>query len=82
MGGMSAMNSIDRVLKAHGDEIISNLTDHIPQAFRDTINGVTLSNNTYAIEVEWTLTDGHTLPGPSIDIDTLAETYPDCEVGY
>ena len=82
MGGISAMNSIDRVLKAHGDGIISNFTDQIPEAFRESITGVTLSNNTYAIEVYWTLTGGHTIPGPSIDIDTLAETYPDCEVGY
>ena len=41
-----------------------------------------LSNEVHRIQVEWEFEDGITLPGPSMDIDSLAERFPDCEVGY
>ena len=82
MGSLSAMNSLERVITAHGDELVQEYRDQIPDQFKETITGVVLSNNTYTIDVEWALAGGQTLPGPSIDIDTLQERYPDCDVGY
>ena len=82
MGSISATNSVERVLEMYGDEIRQDYLREIPDDMRDTITGVALSNNTYSIEVEWELRGGRTLPGPSIDIDTLAERYPDADVGY
>ena len=46
------------------------------------LKAVVLSNNTYTIQVGWQFQDGSTLDGPSIDIDDLADRYPDCDVGY
>ena len=82
MGGISAMNSINRVLEAHAEEIRQEYLAQVPASHRDTVTDVLLSNNTYRIEVEWQLAGGHTSPGPSIDIDTLQESYPDCNVAY
>lgn len=32
--------------------------------------------------VTWILSDGFELEGQMIDIDELADQYPDCDVGY
>ena len=61
MGSMSAMNSIDRVLAAHGDEIRSDFNDQAPPSLQHQLKTVVLSNNTYSIEVEWQFQDGSTL---------------------
>ena len=82
MGGLSAMSSIRRVLDAHGEEMIREMTGHIPEAMRDTVTGVELEGKNYSIATYWVLKDGCHLEGPEIDIDTLAERYPDCNVGY
>lgn len=82
MGSLSAMNSINRVLEKHGAEIEAEYLEQVPPAFRDSIESVALENNLYSIQVSWKLADGTSLPGPEIDIDTLAGLYPDCDVGY
>ena len=82
MGGVSAMASIHRVMEKHGDAIQQQYMDQIPKKARDQVTGVILNSQCYSITVLWELKNGGTLEGPSIDIDTLAETYPDCNVGY
>ena len=82
MGGISAMNSITRVLEKHGEEIQKGYSNGIPETLRDQVTGVALTNECYSIRVFWELSTGDTLEGPSIDIDSLAENYPDCNVGY
>ena len=82
MGGVSAMSSIARVMEKHAEEIQQDYLQEIPDEFRDTITGVVLTGDTYHINVEWELKTGHTLSAGSIDIDTLAERYPDCDVSY
>ena len=82
MGSESAMNSITRVLEKHGDEIENAYAQGIPQTMREQITGVVLTNEVHSIRLFWQLQNGSTLEGPSIDIDTLAESYPDCNVGY
>lgn len=82
MGSVSAMSSIDRVLEAHGDEIRQARLDLVPNILKDRVTGISLNNSIYAIETEYVCADGSHLPGPSIDIDFLADEYPDCEVGY
>lgn len=77
MGSVSAMASVDRVLKKHGKEIVEKYTPASP-----LIKKVVAENNVYSIQIHYLLVDGTWLEGPSIDIDTLAEEYPDCEVGY
>lgn len=79
MGDMSAMSSIDRVLAAHSDEIIADLREENPSSLIRSFN---LSNAVYRIEITATLVDDSFLTLASIDIDSLAERYPDCEVGY
>lgn len=82
MGGMSAMSSIGRVLEKHGDELKQEMMEQVPQAARDVILGVELDNEVYHIQANWLTPGGGRMPGPRIDIDTLAERFPDCEVGY
>ena len=82
MGSLSAMNSINRVMEAHAEEIRQEYEDLVPDSCRAAVTGVILSNNTYTLDVEWQLAGGSTLPGPSIQIDDLAERFPDCDVGY
>ena len=81
MGGIAAMNSINRVMKAHGNEILEEMKDHIPASAREE-TGVDLEVKNYSIQVLWTTKEGGYLPGPEIGIDELAERYPDCNVGY
>ena len=82
MGSLSAMNSINRVLEAHDDEIIAECSQMVPDSIRDQFDTVILENNLYSITTSWQFKDGSLLPGPPIDIDTLAGKYPDCQVGY
>ena len=82
MGSISAMNSIDRVLEKHGEEIRKTYEEQVPPILKDVFSRVDLANTTYHIEVTWVFKGGATLEGPAIDIDTLADDYPDCEVGY
>ena len=82
MGSLSAMSSIERVLERHGDEIREEWAQEVPEALAEVFSQVILSNNIHEIQVEWEFRGGGTLPGPSIDIDILADQYPDCEVGY
>ena len=82
MGDLSAMSSIERVLERHGDEIREEWAQEVPEALAEVFSHVILSNNIHKIQVEWKFKGGGTLPGPSIDIDLLADQYPDCEVGY
>ena len=79
MGSMSAMSSIDRVLAAHGDEILADLREQNPSAL---IESFSLGNACYHIDVTAKLVDGTFLSLAPLDIDALAEEYPDCEVGY
>lgn len=82
MGSISAMSSIERVLEQHGDEIRREWTQEVPAALIPPFRRVVLSNDIYGIQVEWEFEDGITLPGPRIDIDSLADRFPDCDVGY
>ena len=82
LGGLSAMSSINRVIEAHGDEIQEEWAQHVPSFIAPQFKQVILENATYSLRICWQFQDGETLPGPQIDIDELAERYPDCEVGY
>ena len=84
---ISAMNSIQRVLERHGDEIREEWAQGVPESLVEIfsqviLSQVILSNAIHGIQVEWEFRGGGTLPGPCMDIDILAERYPDCDVGY
>lgn len=81
MGSIAAMNSINRVMEKHGDEICRKWLDSVRES-NPLVEDVEIEGGLYKIHVMWVLQDGSRLPGPDIDIDTLAEEYPDCEVGY
>ena len=81
MGDSSAMNSIERVIKTHGDVIREEWLQQVPESIRGTFKGVMLENEIHGIRVSWEFEDG-SLEGPMIDIENLAEEYPDCDVGY
>ena len=87
MSDLSAMNSIERVLERHGDEIREEWAQGVPESLVEIfsqviLSQVILSNEIHGIQVEWEFRGGGTLAGPCMDIDILAERYPDCEVGY
>ena len=75
------MSSIARVLETHGDRIREKWARQVPQSIRGTFKEVMPGNEVHGIRVSWNFQDG-SLDGPVIDIDELAEEYPDCEVGY
>jgi hypothetical protein len=77
MGALSAMSSINRVLEKHGEEIRREYLSSSP-----LVADVELDNAVWGIKVLYVLRDGTVLEGPLLDIDELAEAYPDCEVGY
>ena len=79
MGSISAMDSINRVLEKHGEELASELRERYPSKL---IRDFALENNIYSISVQAELTDGTVLDLEPYDIDKLAERFPDCEVGY
>ena len=82
MGSISAMSSIERVLEQHGDEIREEWEEMVPAGLIPPFRQAALSNEVYRIQVEWEFEGGITLPGPSMDIDSLAERFPDCDVSY
>lgn len=79
MGSTSAMESINRVLEKHSTELKQELHERYPSKL---IRDFSLENNLYSISVQAKLTDGTMLDLEPFDIDTLAEKFPDCEVGY
>ncbi len=79
MGSVSAMNSIDRILKKHGRELEQELRERYPSKL---VRSFSLENNIYSIAVHAELADGVVLDLEPYDIDVLAERFPDCEVGY
>ena len=82
MGGIGAMESINRVIEKHGDEIREAFLSELPEEAKELITDMALSNEVYHIETAWVTKNGGTLPGPSLDIDMLAEQYDDCDIGY
>jgi hypothetical protein len=79
MGSVSAMESIDRVIRKHGSRIRRELRREYKSRL---IRRFTLSNQTYEIAISAELADGTWLELKPLDIDGLAERYPDCKVGY
>ncbi len=79
MGSTAAMESINRVLYRHGQELERELRERYPS---ELIRGFSLDNNVYAIGVQAELADGTVLDLEPYDIDVLAERFPDCNVGY
>jgi hypothetical protein len=79
MGQMSAMASISRVLDKHEKELIARLRKRYRSKL---IRRFDLSNRDYSIAVQAELTDGTLLDLEPLDIDSLGEEFPDCEVGY
>ena len=79
MGSVSAMNSIDRVLKKHGREIERELRHEYPTPL---IKRFHLENGLSEIEIHALLTDGTCLILHPYGIEYLAERYPDCKVEY
>ena len=79
MGSTSAIESINRVLEKHSAELKQELRERFPSKL---IRDFSLENNLYSISVQAKLTDGTVLDLEPFDIDTLAEKFPDCEVGY
>ena len=82
MGGAAAASSINRVMTAHADEIQADWMEQVPESLRGTVRGIVLTAQNYGIQVEWEFEKGQTLPGPMMDIDELADLYPDCHVSY
>ena len=86
MGSVSAMSSINRVIEAHGDELVAEVRAALPAAVRALEPQIVLENNTYSIGVAavFTNADGAAeyLSLDPYDIDDLAERFPDCGVGY
>lgn len=79
MGSCAAMSSIGRVLERHGEEIRAELLEN---AGTGLVRDVVLENGLYEVQVYYVLADGAHLEGRPIDIDKLAERFPDCEVAY
>lgn len=80
MGSVSAMSSIARILDVHGDELLQEIRDELPETIREVAD-VSIENNTYEV-TRWFSMHGKDVQLASIDIDALAERFPDCEVGY
>lgn len=85
MGSLAAMNSLNRVFERHGDELAREAQLAPPRTVL-TYRGVSLETRTYEIvavhEFENSRGETVSLVGEPLDIDTLAERYPDCDVGY
>ncbi len=79
MGSMSAMSSIDRVLERHGDQIREELLQDLSQQTKGLVVDIQLGNNVHEITVSAILSNGTSLELSSMNIDFLAEEYPDCE---
>ena len=85
MGSLSAMSSINRVFEAHGDELAAR-EQPCEKGARLTFKETVLENGTYGITVVHVFTRENgvevVITGQEIAIDTLAEEFPDCDVGY
>jgi hypothetical protein len=89
MGDLAATASLDRVLIDHGEDLKLRLSDGVSAALRQYVEPV-LENHTYSVRVVWLFRglpgmegDQYAyLEGPDIDIETLAEDFPCCQVGY
>jgi len=79
MGSVSAMESLNRVLAKHGDELVQELQEQYPSKL---IRRFSLENGVYHIAVEAELVDGTVLSLEPFDIDELRERFPDCDIGY
>ncbi len=73
------MESINRVLSRHGDELLRELREQYPSSL---ISRFSLENCIYHIGAEAELVDGTVLTIEAYDIDELAERFPDCDIGY
>lgn len=82
MRDMSAINSINRVIEHHGDAIAAKYREQVPEILRGLFIAVGLVNEIHALRITWDFWDGSFLQGPSINIECLADAYPDCAVGY
>ena len=49
---------------------------------REHLEEVLLGNENYSLQIGYQFTTGEVLECPSLDIDSLAEMYPDCDIGY
>lgn len=81
MGGMSAMNSISRVIEKHGDELVQEIKGLLPTTIKALVKDVMLSNGTYHITPILIFEDGSIGLG-EYSIDSLAERFDDCDIGY
>ena len=82
MGSVAATDSIDGVLEAHEADIKRDYEALVPESIRHLFERVELENNLYGIIVTWVFRDGSSLPGPEIQLEVLADHYPDCIVRY
>ncbi len=85
MGSVSAMKSIDRVLVAHGKEILTELLETYISSEGDSsspVRDIILVNDVYEIGITAVLANGQDLQLRGISIDELADRFPDCDVGY
>ena len=79
------MKSIDRVMKAHGNEIRSELLEDYVNAGVEgdsLVRDIILVNDVYEIGVTVVLANEQKLQLRGISIDELADRFPDCDVGY
>ena len=76
------MNSIQRVLERHGDEIREEWAEEVPKSLAGVFRKVILSNEIRRIQVQWEFRGGGTLSGPCMDIEDLAERFPDYDIDY
>jgi hypothetical protein len=86
MGSVSAMASIERVLAAHRDELI---TEEQIAASGTVLKylGASIEGKLYEAVITHTFLNPKTgrkfyVTGRTFDIDELGERFPDCEVGY
>src|SRR3989304_769357 len=86
VGSASAMSSINRVLEKHGKRLHKEAANGLKKGMVLVYQETALENNLYSVSVvhEFRLKNGKKifLNGNPLDIDALAERYPDCRVGY
>ncbi|MGO9518897.1 MAG: hypothetical protein ACLPND_17830 [Candidatus Korobacteraceae bacterium] len=80
------MNSIDQVLRIHGEHIRTELLQAYVTAARGNdgplVRDIILTNDIYEIDITAVLRNGQELVLRGISIDELAERFPDCDVAY
>ena len=90
MGSGSAVASLERVLKDHRQELVEEMNEMVPREIRHMFHDAKLevADSCYDLEVTWQIRTAFdtnlvvSLRGPMIGIDSLAERFPCCEVGY